>query len=507
MTSRKWLLLLVGVEVLGAATASCSGGTAGTTGGVGGTTTSSSASTGGTGGTGGTPSSSASTGGTGGSPSSSASTGGTGGSPSSSASTSGTGGAGGTGGATTSASSASTGGAGGTSSSSSGAMDAGPDVDDGMVSTVYPAPHPAPPQLVSYGGPVLAAPRLVPVFFSNEDPLRQAGLMDFASKVGATPYWAATTSEYGVGAAASADPVALTEAAPATLDDSAIQAWLDGKLDGNDPSWPAADANTVYVLHYPAGTSITVEGLQSCADFHGYHSNTTLDGAHGNMNVAYVVIPPCTSLGDLQDLDATTATLSREILGAVTDPYPLDDPAWAVPDDAHFYWALAAGGSEAADLCSQFPLAFTKPAGLPYTVQRSWSNASALAGHDPCVPESPGEVYFNTAPVLTEVINVPNSPQEKGVAIPVGQSKTIELDLFSEGDTGGPWTVSAVDLQELMGQPAELQLSLDYDVGQNGQKQHLTITPLSSGAEGSSVFVLRSTLGAEELWWYGLVGD
>ena len=32
------------------------------------------------------------------------------------------------------------------------------------------------------------------------------------------------------------------------------------------------------------------------------------------------------------------------------------------------------------------------------------SNKAAAAGHEPCVPALPGEVYFNSAPVLPDVL-------------------------------------------------------------------------------------------------------
>jgi hypothetical protein len=47
----------------------------------------------------------------------------------------------------------------------------------------------------------------------------------------------------------------------------------------------------------------------------------------------------------------------------------------------------------------------------------------------------------------------------KGVKIPVGQSKTIELDLFSDGDTGGPWLVDVKDYSaQQPGQPLAAEL-------------------------------------------------
>src|SRR5947209_6592361 len=83
------------------------------------------------------------------------------------------------------------------------------------------------------------------------------------------------------------------------------------------------------------------------------------------------------------------------------------------------------GGRETGDLCAQNEGVHFKPDAYAYTVQRSWSNASAAAGKDPCVPGRPG-VYFNAAPVVTDMVTVQDktgSVRVKGVQIPSGQSK------------------------------------------------------------------------------------
>jgi hypothetical protein len=399
------------------------------------------------------------------------------------------------------------------SSSSSGVVDAGPDT--GMVSTTYPAPHAPPPQVITANGPVLAAPKFVPVFFANENGPMQTELTDFLSKVGATNYWTAATSEYGVGPATSATPVVLTENAPATTDDAAIQMWLAGKLNANDPAWPPADNNTLYVLHYPSGTSITIPDpmggtSMSCVQFGGYHGETALDTAHMSQPVVYAVVPQCQLFDSLTGLDAVTGTESHELIEAVTDPFPMTNPAYAEVDLPHIYWEFGLGGGEVGDMCAQFPTSFTKFPELAYTVQRTWSNKAAKAGHDPCVPQPTGEVYFNTAPLLKDNITISIQGQSivmKGAKIPVGSSKTVELDLFSDGDTGGPWTVDVIDLASFMGGGPSMTFSLDQTSGQNGQKLMLTINVLKATQYGADIFIVRSTLGSTTNWWLGLVGN
>jgi hypothetical protein len=145
-------------------------------------------------------------------------------------------------------------------------------------------------------------------------------------------------------------------------------------------------------------------------------------------------------------------------------------------------------------------------------VQRIWSNLSASGYHDPCVPELPNEVYFNSAPVFPDTLNIPGVGSTKGVQIPVGSSKTIEVDLFSEAATSGPWNLQVIDLDQLMGGSASLGFTLDQSSGQNGEKLHLTIDALSQGQYGVGIFIIVSYMGQAsqtnptQHWWVGLVG-
>src|SRR5579859_5431841 len=79
------------------------------------------------------------------------------------------------------------------------------------LSTVYPAPHAMPPQELTLGGPILDTPKLIPVFFANDNASEVTQLADFTAKVGGTSYFAAATHEYGVGKVTAAAPIHLTE--------------------------------------------------------------------------------------------------------------------------------------------------------------------------------------------------------------------------------------------------------------------------------------------------------
>ena len=383
---------------------------------------------------------------------------------------------------------------------------------NGMPSDVYPAPHPAPPKVVSYGGPVLKNPKIVPIFFSNDNPTFTAQIADYNDKVGATAYWAANTVEYGVGPATGLPPVYSPEAPSGTIDDSAIQDWLAGHLNSDDPMFPAPDNDTLYAIYYPKGVAITLnnggQSAKSCTEFGGYHQNITLDAAHGGMHVAYAVMPHCTYPGETE-LDTMTSTASHEYLEAATDPYPIDNPAYAQVDNAHIYWLFALGGGETGDMCAQQLESFYKFDELPYTVQRSWSNKAAKAGNDPCVPAIPGSVYFNSAPVLPDnvTINIGQPVTMKGAKIAVGESKTIEVDLFSEGPTSGPWTVKAFDSSSIQGGSKQLDFQFDKNSGVNGEKLNMTITVLKASPYKAEVFYVMSELNGRRNLWIGLVGN
>ncbi len=335
---------------------------------------------------------------------------------------------------------------------------------DASHATIYPAPHPPAPQIVSLGGPVLAAPRFSAVFFPTDDPALQTQLTSFLGSIGASDYWAATTGPYGVGTATLASTILAPVAPPALVADSDIQQLLTTALNTADPNYPVPDDNAVFVFFYPSGVTVTdSNGESSCSDFQSYHASAQLDAAHSNRNVAYVVVPSCPAQSS-STLDLVTSSTAHELIEAATDPYVEVDPAYAGPDVANEVWSLAFGGGELADMCSQLGL-LTKPQGFNFAVPPIWSNFAAAAGLDPCIPSLDCVPYFNSAVVLPDILNPKTGTP--GVLIRSGQTRTVELDLFSQGDTGGPWDVDVVDLSTKTTGSGQLAFSLDRSQGSN----------------------------------------
>lgn len=386
-------------------------------------------------------------------------------------------------------------------------VDAG---DNGAPSDAFPAEHPDPPQVVRLmAGKVLANPRFIPVFFSGDDKTLAGKATDFETRIGASDYWKQTTAEYGVGPGTATAAVMLAEAAPASIDDSKIRSWLQTKLNSGDPAFPAVEADDVYVLHYPSGTSITLSGSggvsQSCRQFGAYHGNVRLDANHKSQRVAYAVIPRCRGFGGGSTLDVLTNSVSHELTEAATDPYPSNGAAYAQVDDEHINWMTVNSGGEVSDMCQNVMNSSMRPMELsPFLVQRGWSNAAAMAGHDPCVP-APAQPYFAAAPELPDLVDYTIGNQTVavlGVNIPVGEKRTITLDLFSDAPTE-KFVVNARNY----GRTNYLSFSLDRNAGVNGEKLHLTIKSNFESPTLAADFVVTATLNGLVHSWYGVVGQ
>lgn len=338
--------------------------------------------------------------------------------------------------------------------------EAGLDCNEGDTpSTTYPAAHPTMPQLLSYGGPVLATPRFVPVVFSGED--RTADIAAFTSALAKSSYWSSDAAEYGVGPATASAPIALDETPAAQIDDSQIQTWLQSELDGTHADFGSPDPNAIYVLYYPQATTITAIVDQSCLMFLGYHSETTV----GATTIAYAVVARCAN-----SFIPMTAITAHELFEAVTDPRPFSAPAYQHFDDPSSPW----GGQEVGDLCEDRDTIV--PPDVGYPAVPIWSNVASAAGRDPCQP-SPTP-YFRTM------------PESATIALGPGETRTISLLAFSDRPTD-PWTVTATPTGYF---PDKLTATLCRTTAQNGERIPITISRPYASEYGSNVEIV-SKLG------------
>ncbi len=359
----------------------------------------------------------------------------------------------------------------------------------------FTAPHgPQPVVLPRAGGVVLAAPVVVPIFFTGDDTM-QTALEGFFAALPGSAYWTAITSEYGISGITFATPIVTTDTVPTT--DAELQAYVDANSQAGG-AWPLDTPNTIYTVFLPHGAMLSTPFGNSCQAFGGYHDET-------QQLVVYALIPRCDDT-----LDTATLALSHELLEASTDPHVASNPAYVLPDPFHAIWGEMPGG-ELGDMCEYLGNAAQRLVGN-YLVQRTWSNVAAGTNGDPCVP-APAGAYHGAEPVLPDLLPFDSATggiTTEGVQVPYGMSKTIDVVLFSDQPTD-LWNVRATDADHaIFGLPPELELTWDRTDGSNGTTLHLTIERVANGqigGNGSSLLIESTVAGQGVSEWWAYVGN
>jgi hypothetical protein len=377
----------------------------------------------------------------------------------------------------------------------------------------FEARHAPLPLIGSEGGPVLATPRIVPVYYSA-DPLA-ADLGAFYAKLATSQYLAHALAGYGAASPVIAAPVVVSDAPPVSTLDTDIAAWLSAEIEAG--VLPAEDGNTAYEVHFPATTQVNAGGLYgesypTCYsfEFEAYLSSGTA--------VPFGVIPLCAgTLPSLTDLETATVFATSAIADQVTNPYVNDSPAYNEPSWSGSGWATLIG-IQPGDLCFNTQDEWnTTPADLGYLAARIWSNAAAASGNNPC-PDYSGtrETYFNAAPDIEGGTVLRPLDIVKGIILPVGGgSVTIPVRLFSDGPMHA-WSLSAAERNDLDGQPSSvLSFSFDRAEGASGDVRNLTITraPIADGGIAYPsetvplAFAITSTSGTLSHQWIVAVSN
>lgn len=424
-------------------------------------------------------------------------------------------------------------------SSSGGADSAGGAGEEAGLA--YPAFMPPVPQATNvFGGRTLKDFTVVPVLFAGDPDV--ARVPEFLTRYAASPEWVSAVGEYGVGAMAIAAPIILSEKAPATISDAEIQTWLRQKVDGMPPAWGPSDRaalrSTVFAIVYPAGTQVTGSGsppATSCIDFLGYHGSSlpnlggggaadggdagALDAEAGDADapalaldpgLLYIVVTSC-PVPAFTPEQVLTHGLSHELVETATDPdgaqqlagIASSSGAYDELDLAHTIWADAFKGAEIADLCNYVGNAWAPPT-IGFTVARSWSNQAAKLYREPCVPTQQGEPYFNAFIATTDSFPLHAHPGEvptTGIRLRVGETKTFDVNLFSDRATG-PWTVTASEMPIGQNALGALVVQLDQPVGQNGDTLHVSVYAATMTDTHTAAIALGSTLGSKSTVWY-----
>lgn len=367
-----------------------------------------------------------------------------------------------------------------------GLAEAAPDAATAQPET-YPAAHTSMPKMNYNGGRILANPKIVTITWAQDNATMVSRMQQFGDIITSTAWWTAVSSEYCqqpgnspcIGQGSSGGHVVINDPPDATYTDSSgggastLQDFIKAHVLGTDAGagdFPAFDSNTLYVLYFPPGVSITLDGEASCNSFGAYHNTAVIpDTNEIPTAVAYAVIPRC---GTKES--TTTVSASHEIIEAATDP--------DVGINALGYYMLnqtwtAGTGGEVGDLCESSGKSTTEST---FTVQRTWSNKSAQAGNDPCVPIPSAEIYFNAAPQQQQII----LPKQ-------GATATVNIDAFSDAPLA-PWTLTAVDTAAFQQGTSVLSFSFDKSTVQNGDHVVLTVTATGALPQGTDTFYIES---------------
>jgi hypothetical protein len=256
------------------------------------------------------------------------------------------------------------------------------------------SPGPSGAHLTYYGGPVVSSINVVVVYYGNGSylPALSTGLPSFYTAITNGSYMD-MLSEYSTqgvsgggttgneliqrgGTNAYLGSYIITPSAAnngSTIDDSQIQAELQAQINGSHLPAPSYDANgnadTLYMIYFPPGKTITQGGSSSCVSggFCAYHGTIPV----GSRNILYGVQPDMqsgsgcfTGCGGSSVFNNYTSVASHEFSETITDAAVGIATTLSPP----LAWYDNTNG-EIGDICNAI-----QGTADGYTVQAEWSN-------------------------------------------------------------------------------------------------------------------------------------
>src|SRR5215831_2466139 len=263
-----------------------------------------------------------------------------------------------------------------------------------------------------------------------------------------------------------------------TIDDTQIQAELLAQINAGHLPAPVLDAagnvNTLYMIFFPPGKTITQGGSSSCVGggFCAYHGTTsnTLNSNH----VLYGVMPDMqagsgcsTGCGSSSVFGNYTSVTSHELAEAITDA----DVGIATTFAAPLAWYDQTNG-EIGDICNAQQGSYVAN-GTTYTIQLEFSNSA-----NNCVlPPAAG----GTTPNFTL------SASPSSVAVTQGSTATSTITVTPSGGFTGSVTLSNSAL------PSGVTAS--YSTNPATSTSVITFTASSTATTGTSTITITGTSG------------
>ncbi len=239
-----------------------------------------------------------------------------------------------------------------------------------------------------YGGPVIPNAKVYAIFWTDKvaaetktkigpffENILDSNYMDWLSEYDTN--LVAVNGRPGthqhIGRGTFAGSITITPANTAKkLTDEMLQKELDAQMAAG--KIPAADDNSLYMIYFPTGYSITIEGSASCSSFCAYHEG--FKSPRNGASVFYGVMPAC-GFGCGGGFDGLSATSSHECIEAITDPFPTPGSNPAYPQA----WNTS-GGEEISDLCQE-GASTVSGHGLVSKVSWQWDNNTKSCNKGP----------------------------------------------------------------------------------------------------------------------------
>jgi hypothetical protein len=262
-----------------------------------------------------------------------------------------------------------------------------------------------------------------------------------------------------------------------TIDDTNIQAELLAQINAGHLPAPLLDAagnvNTLYMIYFPPGKTITQGGSSSCVGggFCAYHGTTssTLNSKH----ILYGVLPDmqagsgCSSgCGTSTVFGNYTSVSSHELTEAITDA----DVGIATTFAAPLAWYDMTNG-EIGDICNAQQGSYTAN-GTTYTIQLEFSNSASN-----CV-----------LPPAASAANFSLSASPSSVSVTQGSSASSTITVTDSGGFTGSVTLSASGL------PSGVTAS--FGTNPTTSTSSVTFTASSTATTGTSTVTITGTSGS-----------
>ena len=250
-----------------------------------------------------------------------------------------------------------------------------------------PAPQASTPHLSYWGGKVVSKAKVVQVLYGsgtysgNVSGSASPTLAQFYGGVLASPYvdWLVEykTPTQTIGRGTFSKRVSITPATSRdgkTISDTSIQAEISAQI--TKGVLPAPDANTVYMVNFPKGKTISQGGAKSCVagGFCAYHGTFK----RNSVEVFYGVLPDMsagsgcdTGCGRGTAFQNQTSVASHELIETVTDA----EVGLATVVGKPLAWYDPNNG-EIGDICNGQQGTVTGADGRTWTVQKEWSNSA-----------------------------------------------------------------------------------------------------------------------------------